>query len=155
MGDTHRNKVFASFIKKQFPKIKSVLVVADGKGALARELAGQGLQVRVIEAKPRYNWRDKRGIKYQRGWFTREHKIAEDLVVGMHPDEATGEIIMAATANRKPWAVVPCCLKGEAAKGVLCFKGWLNRLRSLARNQTVLEWQLPIKGKNVVLFHKK
>ena len=154
MGDTHRNQHFASFIKKQFPKIKSVLVVADGKGGLARELARQGLTVRVIEAKPRFKWHDRYGIKYQRSWFTREHKVTEDLIVGMHPDEATAEIIIAATASRKPWAVVPCCLKGEAAKGVLCFKGWLNKLRSLARNQTVLEWQLPISGKNIVLFHK-
>lgn len=69
MGDTYRNSVFALFIKRHFPKIKSVLVVAN-------------------------------------------------------------------------------------AKGVLCFKGWLNKLRSLARNREVLTWKLPISGKNVVLFHK-
>jgi hypothetical protein len=32
------------------------------------------------------------------------------LVVGMHPDQATGQIVEAASALRKPWAIVPCCV---------------------------------------------
>ena len=31
MGDEKRNDVFALFIKKRFPKVKTILVVADGQ----------------------------------------------------------------------------------------------------------------------------
>ena len=54
MGDSKRNVVFCDFIRRRFPKAKSVLVVADGKGELARKLANKGFKVRVVENKPRF-----------------------------------------------------------------------------------------------------
>ena len=35
-------------------------------------------------------------------------------IVGMHPDEATGALVDAALALRKPFAVVPCCVFPES-----------------------------------------
>jgi hypothetical protein len=115
MGSPARHKVFSDFLRKQFGgKVNSVLVVADGKGHLAVELAKWIPTVRVIEAKPRQEVRRKR-IRYQRGWFDRNSEVGEDLVVGMHPDEATSEIVRAAVRNKKRWAVVPCCIMGPDA----------------------------------------
>lgn len=37
MGDSERNVKFAHFIIKQFHKTNSILIVADGKGELARK----------------------------------------------------------------------------------------------------------------------
>ena len=57
MGDANRNVEFARFIVRQFPRARTVLVVADGKGELSRKLANRGLRVRVIEARPRFSGR--------------------------------------------------------------------------------------------------
>ena len=35
-------------------------------------------------------------------------------IVGMHPDQATGAVVDAALALRKPFAVVPCCVFPES-----------------------------------------
>lgn len=152
MGDPKRNIIFANFIKRNFSpkKYSSVLVIADGKGELALELSGS-YKVRVIEAKPRQIDRRKR-VKYTSGWFTESTPVEQDFIVGMHPDEATGAIILAARRNNKHFAVVPCCIKGGLeTHGVSSFTAWINKLRSLAGryvNQTTLGFS----GKNTVLW---
>lgn len=153
MGDSRRNKLFATFIVKQFSKVKTVLVIADGKGELARKLANKGLQVRVIENKPRFEGRGHNGITYRKGWFDRNCVFDEDLIVGMHPDEATAEILLAGEKNRKSWAIVPCCVKGTEAKNIDGYRNWMRKLKQLCRN-ACQEYTLKISGKNIVLFRK-
>lgn len=150
MGDSNRNVVFAQFIQRQFRKAKSVLVVGDGRGELARKLANKGFSVRVIEARPRFEGREHKKIDYREGWFSRDTLILEDVVVGMHPDEATAEIIIAAERQKKGWAVVPCCLRGLEARGVQDFAGWLKKLAMLGTG--CRKTCLPMTGKNVVLW---
>ncbi|OPZ64472.1 MAG: hypothetical protein BWY85_01141 [Firmicutes bacterium ADurb.Bin506] len=154
MGDANRNVEFARFIVRQFPRARTVLVVADGKGELSRKLANRGLRVRVIEARPRFSGRAHKHLDYRRGTFTRDTPITEDLVVAMHPDEATAEVILAARAQRKPFAVVPCCHKGDPAisGGVSNYEGWLRRLVSLW--PPMQEGALHIQGRNRVLYRR-
>lgn len=152
MGDPRRNIIFAEFIRRNFPpkKYGSVLVVADGHGELALELS-RHYRVRVIEDKPRQTDRRKR-VRYMAGWFTGNTPIVEDFIVGMHPDEATAPIVQAARRNSKPFAVVPCCIKGGMeTHGVRNFTHWINKLRSLAGRE-VSETRLRMNGKNIVLW---
>ena len=153
MGDERRNVEFARFIVKQFPKAKSVLVVADGKGELARKLANKGLSVRVVENKPRFEGRKHTLISYKKGWFNAGWQIEEDVVVAMHPDEATGEILAAANAQGKPFAVVPCCAVGKFSKNINRRRGgdWIKRLKGLF---PCSEATLRISGRNTVLYRR-
>jgi len=154
MGDPNRNSVFTRFINKNFPYAKSILVVADGKGELARKLANKGYMIRVIENKPRFVGRTHKNIHYCKGWFDRNTIIEEELIVGMHPDEATSEIIRAAEKQNISWAVVPCCTKGKDANGIRNYNGWITKLKQIGNNcnQTLLK----ISGKNIILYkHNK
>ena len=152
MADARRNEAFATFIVRRFPRAQSILVVADGKGELARKLANKGKRVTVIEAKPRFEGRGHKRIAYREGWFTRDFTVTQDLVVAMHPDEATAEVVLAADKCGKPFAVVPCCFKGDEAHGIGSAKGWHNKLVSLYRAGVTEQWKLPMTGKNVVVY---
>jgi len=153
MGDSRRAEIFARWISRNFPHVKSILCVADGRGELARRLANKKYLVRVIEYRPRFEGRAHKRIQYQKGWFSEDTEIHEDLVVGMHPDEATAPIILAAKKSKKPWAVVPCCIKGPCSDGVGSFKGWVARLKSL--DYPVHDTMLKMNGKNTVLYCKR
>jgi len=65
MGDERRDQEFARFIKRNWPKVHSVLVVADGKGRLARRLANAFFQTRIIDPDPRLVGRQHDRIVYQ------------------------------------------------------------------------------------------
>ena len=155
MGDSRRSTLFAQFICKQFPKAKTVLCVADGKGHLARALANKKLTVTAIENKPRFAGRKHKRITYKRGLFGRHTPISEDVVVGMHPDEATCEIVLAAHNQHKPFAVVPCCIKGnpKIRSGVFGYMDWLKKIKTLC-NGGCQEFQLHMNGKNIVVFKR-
>ena len=92
----------------------SSAVIADGKAQTARLLAARGVRVRVIEAEPRYAGESHPLITYEEGWFDRTTPVTEDIILGMHPDEATAEIILAANENGKPFAVVCWVAKRRA-----------------------------------------
>jgi len=152
MGDGNRNIVFAEFIKRNFPLAKSVLVVADGNGKLSEILMSMGYNVETVEIK----MRDKRAknVKFTRKLFCRNDKITHDLIVAMHPDEATSEVVVAAKRNGIPFAVVPCCVVGYESKNVKGFDGWIKKLVQLSGgmcNMTIL----PISGQNLVLYKHK
>jgi hypothetical protein len=155
MGDKNRSNLMAECISKNFNKIKTVLIVADGDGTLSSKLAEKGYNAIAIEAKPRQS-SSRKNVDYRKGWFSANYRVNADLIVGMHPDEATSEIIRWAIKNRKPFAVCPCCIIGFGSKSVSSFKGWLNYLKSLARraDYNVFECSLRMTGKNIVLIGK-
>lgn len=158
MGDRHRHTVFADFVQRNFPDARTVLAVADGKGKLAIELAHRGYEVKIVEPKLQkfsrrfLHGQRHRGVTFKRSLFDAdEARIEEDLIVGMHPDEATSEIVMAATAAKKPFAVVPCCILGRHSEHAQGFDDWIRLLKRLARkhvNQTALK----MRGRNTVLY---
>lgn len=156
MGDERRGPVFALFIKKNF-KADNILVVADGKGQVSRSLANKGFDCTVIEAKPRFEGRDHKHIVYKRGVFDGDlynsGAKAYDVIVGMHPDEATGEILRYAGRAKIPFAIVPCCIKGRDSAGINNYTGWLKRLKSIViSTHYVFEAQLKMNGKNICLY---
>jgi hypothetical protein len=151
MGDSKRNTVFASFIRRNYGRFQSILVVADGKGELSKELVKQGFLVRVIERKPRFDGNLPKGLQYTKGCFSENTFVKEDVIVGMHPDEATVEIVLAAKKNGKRFAVVPCCFKGRFSDNIDSSHAWISRLKKLY-GHFVNETVLPIGGKNIVLY---
>lgn len=98
MGDSRRNEVFAKFIKRNFPHANSVMVVADGKGKLARKLSIAGYHVHIVEIRERPPHLRSRRTRFTRAEFTRNFDVDTDIIVGMHPDEATAEIVLAGKA---------------------------------------------------------
>lgn len=155
MGDARRGLEFARYIVKNFPKAQRILVVADGKGQVSRKLANKKRSSVVVEKKPRWEGRGHKRVSYIKGEFSEDYTLNSkvDLIVGMHPDEATGEIVRYAVKNRLPFAVVPCCIKGRDAKGVSSYGRWLNKLRSMAKQEHYDTWesQLHMRGKSIVL----
>lgn len=147
MGASNRNYEFAQLINRNF-KPQPILVVADGKGELAKELNILGYQVRVIEWKPR--WKKINGITYQKGWFDRDYNVTENLIVGMHPDEATAEIVLCARKHNINFAIVPCCVLGKESKGVHGFNTWISKLEYLAKESQ--KTFLKFGGKNLALW---
>lgn len=152
MGDRIRNTVFADFVGRNFPRANRVLCVADGKGELATILAFR-YDVTVIDPKPRGNYKK---LNYIKGFFD-HHFVSEnyDVILGMHPDEATAEILLNANKYNKPFATIPCCIKGSIrfTHGISNFNQWLKTLKRIC-NCEVNETMLKFSGKNVVLYRR-
>jgi hypothetical protein len=64
MGDSKRGQLLAQFIIKQFPKAKTILVVASGKGQVARKLANKKRRVVVVEQCPRWEGKQHHRVCY-------------------------------------------------------------------------------------------
>jgi len=162
MGDVFRNKKFGKFICEKYPKEMhpSVFVVADGNFELSKILNTYGYDVTAFEPKPRrknMSIRFKREVKIRRMFFERSMKMPEPhLIVGMHPDEATVEILLYAAQRKIPYAVVPCCVKGDRryTATVKNYKHWLDVLKRIVQ-ETVGEHKLNINGKNIILYDVK
>jgi hypothetical protein len=78
-----------------------------------------------------------------------------DLIVGMHPDEATDHIIAYACKHRVPFLVCPCCVRPSAAPYQGCrYDHWISHLKALATDgrMKVAEVELPMRGRNLVLI---
>eukprot|EP01129_Flabellula_baltica_P014438 TRINITY_DN6904_c0_g1_i1.p1 TRINITY_DN6904_c0_g1~~TRINITY_DN6904_c0_g1_i1.p1 ORF type:complete len:288 (-),score=45.84 TRINITY_DN6904_c0_g1_i1:26-805(-) len=59
-------------------------------------------------------WPEQLTIWFEDDWFENEEYKAlwdsADLIVGLHPDQATERMVKFAYETRKPFAVVPCCV---------------------------------------------
>jgi hypothetical protein len=83
------------------------------------------------------------------------------VIVGMHPDQATGAIVEAANELDKPFAVVPCCVFSRMfpdrltpeGRPVALYEELLSFL-SVSPNGSVQRATLPFEGRKVVLFRK-
>jgi len=104
-GDPERLAVLADFIAQNY-KVK-VQTIADVAG-------GQGMLCRILNK--RYNFEceviDPRGftlvgVSGRAEEYKRELADYYDLIVGLHPDEATKEL--AYSALKKPVILIPCC----------------------------------------------
>lgn len=79
------------------------------------------------------------------------------VLCGLHPDQATDEIIDIGLAMHIPWAVVPCCVfpnlfrsrmvEGRAARS---YEDYCAYIRS--RRNDIREVELPFRGRNKVFF---
>lgn len=124
MSDKRRFLTFAAFICRTFTTAKIIADVAGGHGELAFRLFEHGKRPVIIDPRlatfPRWIHRSLRKQTLRTGtrhcierWQARVEDIdiqAFDLVVALHPDEATEPVVRAAIASNIAFAVVPCCV---------------------------------------------
>lgn len=103
-GDPHRFAALADFIAERFGDVRYIADVAGGQGLLSRMLNKRhNFEAEVVD--PR-GWVMK-GVPNRKEEFVPSMAPYYDLIVGLHPDEATRPVV-AAAADR-PAIVVPCC----------------------------------------------
>ena len=167
MGDDRRFSVLADFVRRNFPpeRLPRVADVAGGTGLLTLELLRRGYKPVVIDPRrsglPKSIRKQERKAALKTGKFLRpiflnrpvgQADLADfDLLVGLHPDEATEPL--AELAAEKPVVLVPCCNKGFG----IASHGSPNATETVRRiwKRLRLDWRetlLPMTGKNVVLW---
>jgi hypothetical protein len=152
MGAENRGELFSHFIVKNYPKAKRVLVIADGKGQVARKLANKGISCHIIDPQKRWEGKLHPLVTYEKDYFYFDKNIEKfDMIVGMHPDEATSEIVLYARKLEIPTAIVPCCIKGRHTAGVQGFQQWLNKLTKIYHGEIRFA-KLKMSGMNTVLY---
>lgn len=148
MGDSARHRVFADYITDRWPdRSLRIADVAGGHGSLNAELFRRGYQRVTTFDKRRGRWTERPHYRY--GHFNVSDAADFDLLVGMHPDEATDVILAASAAHSVPAVVVPCCPRPT----VWAYDGhgqdeWIAHLRHRSGAHEDL---LPIRGANRVL----
>ena len=155
MGDSRRFDVFASFVATQFPnKNLKIADVAGGKGYLALALREQGYRdITIIDPKRRLKKKVNHRATFLAIPFTETLDRRFDLVLGMHPDEATDHIIRYSVKHGSPFVVCPCCIKPSAVAywGSAKFHLWIAHLKRMAVGFSIREYLLKMSGKNLVL----
>ena len=168
MGDSRRFDLFARLILSRFPpaRYRRVADVAAGKGHLQMALKEKGFEeVTSFDA----GWRNaKRGqhrvinvsrakkwLNHMRRNFGPEIQEEFDLLVGMHPDEATDVVIVEAARRQVPFVICPCCVKPCALPFLRNYKyaDWIAHLTRSAERLgfEVSHGVLKMNGKNDVL----
>ncbi len=104
-GDSDRFAVLADFVAEEYGRsVRYVADVAGGQGLLTRELRKRhGYEAEVVDPRDHR----LRGVPGACALFTVERASYYDLVIGLHPDEATRAIAEAAVV--RPIVLVPCC----------------------------------------------
>jgi len=155
MGDNRRGKLFAEFIHDNFKSVNRIADIADGNLITAHNLLDYYPNSEIIVFDPKIRARkNSNNIHCFKKCFYSTEKLKCDLIIGMHPDEGTGEIIDFAILNRLPFIICPCCLKGKYSQRVNGKHGWIKLLKTIAvnRNYSVTEKQLNMSGDNIVLM---
>ncbi len=156
VGDKRRFDLFAKLIQGNFSDTGwAIADVAGGKGYLQLALVEFGYrQVVTFDVRSSESLGGK--IKYRHQFFGPKVKGKFDLIVGMHPDEATDVIIVEAAKRGIPFVVCPCCVKPSAVSYWDQYKSslWLAHLKKLAERLgfVVTETALRMTGKNTVLI---
>lgn len=153
MGDRVRFKVAAKAISQNFPKVKTILDVAGGRGELQLELNKLGFDTITIDKVSRK--KQNCAIQFKNRYFT-DGEIDADLYVGLHPDGATETIIDLATKRNKPFFVVPCCIIPHITNFKGDYRQWLKHLSFISKKQNyeIQYLYLSMKGRNIALIGK-
>ena len=111
-GDERRFEVLAQFIYNYFGNsIKYIADVAGGQGMLSRLLNKHyNYESEVID--PRHYV--LKGVSSRETYYTPDMASFYDLIVGLHPDEATRPV--AESAIYRPVLIVPCCNHWDSSK---------------------------------------
>lgn len=170
MGDASRFKVFADFIERNWPQAQRVADIGGGSGLLSLELSKRGYLPTVFEpAKHNKQAAMRHAASKQEIPLGGPHEIERkrliirntadchelmegyDLLVGLHPDEATEIIVRLGLGLRKPFAVVPCCVMPIDGRDMVEAE-WIDYLRKLGSG--VRSTRLDCSGKNIVLYRR-
>ena len=104
-GDDSRFDEVAGFVYERFGN--SISYIADVAG-------GQGLLSKVLNKK--YNYKSEvidprqyqvTGVSNRQAIYTKDMADFYDLIIGLHPDEATREVVESACV--RPILIIPCC----------------------------------------------
>ena len=111
-GAPHRFDVMAMFLNAYFgSSIQYIADVAGGQGLLSRLLNKRyNYDAEVIDPRGRRI----KGVPGREEEFAPEMAAYYDIVVGLHPDEATRAL--AEAAKERPVLIVPCCNFWSAEK---------------------------------------
>lgn len=157
MGDSNRFLVFAKFIARNYKPCK-VADVAGGIGLVSHYLNEIGFHSTVIDPRKIKPSNQYPLSHYQfsqipriRSLFSENMEEDYDLIVGLHPDEATEVIIQ--SAIHKHIAVVPCChfWNGIESHGSPDMKTTICRFLQ-RHNLHYSITTLPMSGKNIVIW---
>ena len=175
-----RFKLFAEFLHERYGERFGdgcVVDVAGGRGMLGVALSKLGA-VNTVVFDPSAHGRDSRttaqrvssGVtRFREEVSAGSHSpevsrvmSSASLVVGMHPDEATDDIVFLALQHNLPFAVVPCCVfpslfahrRLASGASVNTTPELLQYLKETAAKQGVQTavTSLPFKGSNTVLY---
>jgi hypothetical protein len=180
-----RAKLFAAWLLKTYDveelkKGTGVLDIAGGKGKLSIELSLQGMIPCTIvdplvrkhgeKLDPRVAKRIRKASAPHPDLISREfnttsfvqdyENLVQDasMLVGIHPDEPTEDILDLALKFEKPVAIVPCCVFPglfplrilPSGKGVQAYEQFLEYL--LAKDDRLRIETLPFEGRNQVVY---
>ena len=157
MGDSRRFEILADFVQRNFPPPLKIADVAGGQGYLGFILTQKGYDCTVIDprktdlSKKERQLSRRKGIHFKRIRSKFNAGMAEefDLIIGLHPDEATEEICQA--AKIKPVILIPCCKywNGIENHGSLSMA---ETIRTFFKKNKIDWWetQLRMNGKNLV-----
>ena len=163
VNDRRRFQAFADFIHQTYPHVHKIADVAGGRGGVSFHLYQLGYAATIIDKRdahlPGQMQRKLRKQSVEQGRLVEIPRVVErvqqvdlrsfDLIVALHPDEATEHVIRAAIEHGKDFAVVPCCV--FPMDGVKRNKEeWKEYLISLSPD--IMTTSLPIQGDNVVLY---
>jgi hypothetical protein len=111
-GDPERFEVLADFINQRYGNtIKYIADIAGGQGMLSRILTKRfNYACETID--PRGH--ALKGVAQRAEVFDPSAAAYYDLIVGLHPDEAT--VAVAASALVRPTILIPCCNYWSADK---------------------------------------
>ncbi|MEZ4727559.1 MAG: hypothetical protein R3E79_10545 [Caldilineaceae bacterium] len=111
-GDPERFAVLADYIADRYwHTVHFIADVAGGQGMLARILTKKyNYEAEVIDPRS-YTLK---GVASQTRMFDKELATYYDLIVGLHPDEATRAVAEAALV--RPTILIPCCNFWSAEK---------------------------------------
>jgi len=157
MGDNRRFEVLAQFTERNFPPPLRIADVAGGQGNLSFILTQKGYDCTVIDprktnlSKKERRLSNRKGIRFARirKEFNATMVLDYDLIIGLHPDEATEAICNA--ARDRPCIIVPCCRywHGMESHGS---PNMAETIRRSFRKNRVQWWETTLKmnGKNLV-----
>jgi len=157
MGDDRRFEVLADFVQRKFPPPLKVADVAGGQGNLSFILTQKGYDCTVIDprktnlSKKERQLSNRKGICFRRvrSKFCSDMAQGFDLIIGLHPDQATEEICHA--AKFRPTIIVPCCKywEGIESHGSASLP---DTIRKFLRQGGIDWWEtlLAMSGKNLV-----
>lgn len=156
MGDKRRFNVLADFLAEHIPPEAKIADVAAGKGHLSLALKERGFSNLVAwEPNPR-RFGQIRGVPLRVQPFTMDEAKAFDVIVGMHPDGATEEIVCGTARHEKRMFLVPCCAitSRTVMWTVNNWKGWIDHLLRLCHRNGLNPKRkaLPMSGRNVLLW---
>jgi len=104
-GDESRFDEIANFIYGRYGN--TIKYIADVAG-------GQGLLTKILNKK--YNYESEvvdpreyqlKGVSNRQGEYSEDMADYYDLIIGLHPDEATKPVVE--SAHKKPVLIIPCC----------------------------------------------